>query len=324
MSAESVAVEGRRVRANGIELALDAFGDGRDPPLVLLMGLGLPRLGWDEELCRVLAARGFHVVRFDNRDVGGSTHLHDAPRPDLAAALRGDTSSAAYRLEDMADDTAGLLDVLGIESAHLVGASMGGMIAETLAIRRPERRTEPDLDHVDGRPMGRSATTRRRVGALRPARAHPRGARGGRRCDVAARNRKDVLDANLIGSPGFEFDEARVREHARRTWDGGHDPRGVARQLMAIQASGDRTEALRLLEVPTLVIHGAADPLIQLAGGEATAAAIPGARLEVVEGMGHDLPAELYGFFADRIEELARAADRRRVWAAAPARPGAD
>ena len=141
---------------------------------------------------------------------------------------------------------------------------------------------------------------------------------------MAARNRKDVLDANLIGSPGFEFDEARVREHARRTWDGGHDPRGVARQLMAIQASGDRTEALRLLEVPTLVIHGAADPLIQLAGGEATAAAIPGARLEVVEGMGHDLPAELYGFFADRIEELARAADRRRVWAAAPARPGAD
>ena len=313
MSAESVAVEGRRVRANGIELALDAFGDGRDPPLVLLMGLGLPRLGWDEELCRVLAARGFHVVRFDNRDVGGSTHLHDAPRPDLAAALRGDTSSAAYRLEDMADDTAGLLDVLGIESAHLGGASMGGMIAQTLAIRRPER--VRSLTSIMSTVAPWVGPPRRDVVSVLFA--------------PPARTREEHEEAavatwRLIGSPGFEFDEARVREHARRTWDGGHDPRGVARQLMAIQASGDRTEALRLLEVPTLVIHGAADPLIQLAGGEATAAAIPGARLEVVEGMGHDLPAELYGFFADRIEELARAADGRRVSAAAPARPGGD
>ena len=144
---------------------------------------------------------------------------------------------------------------------------------------------------------------------------------------MAARNRKDVLDANLIGSPGFEFDEARVREHARRTWDGGHDPRGVARHLMAIQASGDRSEALRLLEVPTLVIHGAADPLIQLAGGEATAAAIPGARLEVVEGMGTRMGTTCRPSCTDSSPTASRSslAPRRwRVWAAAPARPGAD
>ena len=312
MSAESPAIEGGRVRANGIELALDAFGDGRDPPLVLLMGLGVPRLGWDEELCGMLAARGFWVVRFDNRDVGESTHLHDAARPDLAAALRGDTSSAAYRLEDMAEDTAGLLDALGIHAAHLVGASMGAMIAQTLAIRRPER--------------VRSLTSM--MSTVAPWVGPPRR-------DVAAvlfappaRTRKEHEEAaiatwRLIGSPGFPFDEARVREQARWTWDVGYDPRGVARQLMAIQASGDRIEALRRLEVPTLVIHGEADPLIQLAAGEATAAAIPGARLEVIKGMGHDLPPELYGFFADRIEELARGRRARRASDVEPSRRSA-
>jgi pimeloyl-ACP methyl ester carboxylesterase len=294
--------EARRLEANGIELACDEYGDHGDPAVLLVMGLAVPRFGWDDDLCREIAARGFRVVRFDNRDSGESSHMHDAPRSDLAAAHRGDTYSASYRLEDMADDTAALMDALGLESAHVVGASMGGMVAQTLAIREPARvRTLTSI----------MSTVAPWVGAPRPdvlallLRPAPR--------DRAGHEEMVVETWRAIGSPGFSFDEGRVRELARRTWESGYDPLGVARQLLAIQASGDRTAALRRLDVPTLVIHGDADPLIQLAGGEATARAIPGAELDVIEGMGHDLPVELFGRFADQIAGLARRADARGV-----------
>jgi pimeloyl-ACP methyl ester carboxylesterase len=287
-----------RVEANGIELIYDAYGDARRPTVLLVMGLAVPRLGWDERFCRALAERGLRVVRFDNRDVGESTHLHDAPHPDLAAALRGDTSSASYRLEDMADDAAALLDALGVESAHVVGASMGGMIAQTLVIRYPDRvRTLTSIMSSVAPWIG---APRHDVLALLLAPA-PR--------DRAGYEQMVVDTSQAIGSPGFSFDEERVRELARRTWDAGYDPLGVARQLLAIQASGDRTEALRRLDVPTVVIHGDADPLVQLPGGEATARAIPGAELDVIEGMGHDLPVELFDRLAERIAGLAGRAD---------------
>jgi pimeloyl-ACP methyl ester carboxylesterase len=289
-----------RTAANGIELAYDVFGDGGGMPLILVMGLGVPRFGWDEAFCAMLVEQGFRVVRFDNRDVGESTHLHDAPRPDVAAAFAGDVSSASYRLEDMADDTAGLLDALRIDSAHVVGASMGGMIAQTLAIRRPERvRSVTSIMSTVAPAIGAP-----RRGVLPALLAPP--AR-----TLEATERSAVETWRLIGSPGFSFDEERVRALARRTWEAGYDPQGVARQLLAIQASGDRSEALAAVDVPTLVIHGEDDPLVQLPGGEATAHAIPGAQLDVIAGMGHDLPVELYERFAERIVALARHAESR-------------
>jgi len=290
-----------RARVGDIELAYDAFGDEDALPLVLIMGLGVPRFGWDEAFCRLLAERRFRVLRFDNRDVGESTHMDEAPRPDLQAAFTGDMSSASYRLEDMAEDTAGLLGALGIDSAHVVGASMGGMIAQTLATHHRER--------------VRSLTSI--MSTVAPAIGAPRPEVVPVLLGPPARTREEheraAVEAwRLIGSPGFSFDENRIRALARETWEAGYDPQGVARQLLAIQASGDRAHALARLDVPTLVIHGEDDPLVQLPGGEATAHAIPGAQLDVIAGMGHDIPVELYDRFAERITALARHAEALR------------
>ena len=287
-----------RVAANGIELVYDAYGDEAEPPLVLVMGLGVSRFGWDEDFCQRIAARGFHVVRFDNRDVGESTHMHDAPQPDLGAAFMGDTSSASYRLEDMADDTAGLLDALGFDSAHIVGVSMGGMIAQTLAISHPER--VRSLTSIMSTIAPWVGAPREDVLALLLA-PPP--------LDREGYERMAIETWRAIGSPGFSFKQDRVRELARRTWESGYDPTGVARQLLAIQASGDRTQACGKIDVPTLVIHGDSDPLVQPPGGEATARAIPGAEHEVIEGMGHDLPVELFDHLADRVADVARRAE---------------
>jgi pimeloyl-ACP methyl ester carboxylesterase len=237
-------------------------------------------------------------VRFDNRDVGESTHLHDAPRPDLGAALIGDTSSASYRLENMADDAAALLDALEVDSAHVVGASLGGMIAQTIAIRHQQRvRSLVSIMSTVAPWIG--APRQDVLGVLL---APPPS-------DRAGHEQRVVETWRTIGSPGFPFREERVRELARLIWEAGYDPAGVGRQLIAVQASGDRTEALGRVRLPTLVIHGDSDPLVQHAGGAATAEAIPGAELETIEGMGHDLPPELFERFADRIAGLARRAD---------------
>jgi pimeloyl-ACP methyl ester carboxylesterase len=281
--------------ANGIEVAYEAFGDPVNPTVLLVMGLGVQMLGWDAEFCELLAGRGFYAVRFDNRDVGRSTKIEGGPRPDIMAAALGDTSSASYTLDEMADDCAGLLDHLGVEAAHVVGASQGGMIAQTLAIRHRER--------VLSLASLMSTTGDRAVGqphpeALPALMTTPPADRAGFADFVVGTWR-------VIGSPGFDPDEEALRARAAAVYDRGIHPDGTARQLVAILASGDRTEALRRLDLPTVVIHGTEDPLIDVSGGEATAAAIPGARLELIPGMGHDLPRQLWPRFVDLIAENA-------------------
>ncbi|MFL5820418.1 MAG: alpha/beta fold hydrolase [Solirubrobacteraceae bacterium] len=290
----------RKVPANGIEIAYETFGRADDVPLVLVMGFSRQMLGWHEDFCRALSGRGHFVVRFDNRDVGLSTHLHEAPPADIQAGVAGDTSSAAYRLEDMAADTAGLLEALGIESAHVVGVSMGGMIAQTVAIEHPDRvRSLTSIMSTTGNPEVSQPSPDATQVLLAPP----------------ATTREEVLDravaaVRVIGSPDFELDEAEVRERAGLAFDRAYDPPGLARQLLAVWASGDRTERLAGIRAPTLVIHGAKDPLIPLAAGRATAAAIPGARLEVFEGMGHDLPRALWPPLVDLISDHIQESER--------------
>jgi pimeloyl-ACP methyl ester carboxylesterase len=285
-------------RVNGIELVYETFGDPADDTILLIMGLGVQMLWWDERFCQMLAGRGYRVVRFDNRDVGRSTKLEGGPRPDVMAALAGDVSSASYVLADMADDCVGLLDELGVEAAHVVGASQGGMIAQTVAIRHPER--------VLSLTSIMSTTGDRAVGQPHPEAipallTRPPAGRDGFIDFV-------VGAWKVIGSPGFEVDEEALRARAGASYDRGIFPEGTARQLVAILASGDRTEDLRRLDVPTTVIHGTNDILIDVSGGKATAAAIPGARLELIEGMGHDLPRQLWPRLVDLIVENAERA----------------
>jgi pimeloyl-ACP methyl ester carboxylesterase len=268
-----------RANVNGIELEYDVFGDEAAPPLLLVMGLGAQMIAWDDAFCTQLAARGYRVIRFDNRDVGLSTKI-EGPLPDIMACLGGDTSTATYNLDDMADDAVGLLDVLGIPAAHIVGASMGGMIVQTIAIRHPDRvLTLASIMSTTGAPDVGAPTPEAMQELLRPV----------------STTKEDYLDASVqsskaIGSTGFPFDEERARSRAELHYDRCYHPMGVARQLAAILASGDRTKALANVAVPTVVIHGDADPLVTPTGGEATASAIPGAEHVVIEGMGHDLP----------------------------------
>jgi pimeloyl-ACP methyl ester carboxylesterase len=280
---------------NGIEVAYETFGDPADPTVLLIMGLGVQMLGWDAEFCELVAGRGFRVVRFDNRDVGRSTKVVGGPRPDILAAAAGDPSSASYTLADMAEDAAGLLDQLGVEAAHLVGASQGGMIAQTLAIGWPQRVLSlVSIMSTTGDP----AVGQPHPEALPALMTRPPADRDG--------FAEFVVGAwKVIGSPGFAPDDEAMRVRAAASYDRGIHPDGTARQLVAILASGDRTEALRRLDVPTVVIHGTDDPLIDVSGGEATAAAIPGARLELIPGMGHDLPRQLWPRFVDMIAENA-------------------
>ena len=277
--------------SNGIEIAYEAFGDPADPTVLLILGVGVQMLGWDAEFCELLTGRGFHAVRFDNRDVGRSTKIEGGRPPDLMAAAMGDASSASYTLDEMADDCAGLLDHLGVEAAHVVGASQGGMIAQTLAIRHPGR--------VLSLVSIMSSTGNRAVGQPHPEALTALLTRPS--ADREKYAESAVAAFRIIGSPGFEADEEKLRERARASFDRGYHPEGTGRQLVAILASGDRTEALRRLDVPAVVIHGMDDPLIDVSGGKATAAAIPGAELELIEGMGHDLPRVLWPRFVDLI-----------------------
>jgi pimeloyl-ACP methyl ester carboxylesterase len=289
----------RIARANGIEIAYEEFGDRADPVMLLIMGLGVQMLGWDERLCRMLAERGFRVVRFDNRDVGHSTKIEGGPRADVIAAAGGDLSSASYTLDAMAEDCAGLLDYLGAGAAHAVGASQGGMIAQALAIRHRERvlSLASIMSTTGGRAVGQP-----RPEALPALLARPPADREGFADWV-------VESFRVIGSPGFEADTDALRERARVSYDRGVYPEGTARQLVAILASGDRTEELRKLDLPALVIHGTDDVLIDVSGGRATADAIPGAELVLIEGMGHDLPRPLWPRLVDLIVANAERAE---------------
>jgi pimeloyl-ACP methyl ester carboxylesterase len=296
VTSSQFAPEERIAPANGIELAYDEIGDADGEPMILIMGLATQMIHWDLEFCAMLADRGYRVIRFDNRDIGRSTKIK-APVPGTAAMLLG-LGSPAYRLRDMADDTVGLLDHLDVESAHVVGASMGGMIAQAVAIGYPERaRTLTSV---------MSTTGNRRLGL-------PKWSAFGAILGRPGRTREEFIDRavktfKVIGSPAYEMDEPRFRELIGAAYDRGHNPAGVARQLHAITASADRTRRLRQLDLPALVVHGTADPLVRPAAGKATARAIPGARLELIEGMGHDFPPPLYERFVDLIDANARRA----------------
>lgn len=285
-------------RIGDIELAYEVGGDPAGVPMLLIMGLGAQMILWPDDLVAELGARGFRTVRFDNRDCGRSTWIEGGPEPNPLAALAGDTSSASYTLEDMAADAAGLLDHLGIGEAHVVGASMGGMIAQTLAIRHPRRARS--LASI------MSTTGDRAVGMPKPEvlpalLTPPPATREG---TVQWAERMFAI----IGSPGFDADREWVADVAGREWDRGQNPPGTARQLMAIAASGDRTQALRGVGATAVVIHGAADPLVPISGGRATAEAIPGAELVVIEGMGHDLPRRAWPRIVDAIAANAQRA----------------
>ncbi|GGO01430.1 alpha/beta hydrolase [Microbispora rosea subsp. aerata] len=273
-----------RATANGIEICYEVFGEPGGRPVVLIMGLGAQMISWPEEFIGLLVESGHRVVRFDNRDVGLSTHF--TPADDV-------TRPASYTLDDMADDVAGLMDVLDWHSAHVVGASMGGMIAQALAIRHPARvRTLTSIMSTPAPHVGRATEA-----ALAALMAPP----PQNRDEAIARA---VATARVVGSPGYELDVERVTRVAAEAYDRAFDPGGTARQFTAIRISGDRTEGLRGLSIPALVIHGEDDPLVTLEGGIATADAIPGAKLLTFPGMGHDLPRPLWPAIAEAIAEL--------------------
>jgi pimeloyl-ACP methyl ester carboxylesterase len=282
-------------RVNGLDICYETLGEPSGEPLLLVMGLGGPLIWWDDEFCRRLTGRGFWVIRYDNRDCGRSSRIEGAPRPRPLRSLLGDTRSAAYTLDDMAADAAGLLDHLGVAPAHVMGVSMGGMIAQTLAIRHAER--------VRSLVSIMSTTGRRTVGWASPSvarlllRTPPR--------DRTEYVERTVRMLRRISSPGFPFDAERMRRRAEATFDRGLNPVGTARQMVAIAASGDRTEALGRVRAPALVVHGRHDPLIHVSGGIATSRALPDAELRVIEGMGHDLPRPLWPSLADDVERLA-------------------
>jgi pimeloyl-ACP methyl ester carboxylesterase len=284
--------------STGIELEYDSFGEAEAPTIVLVMGFALQMIGWDPRFCEALASRGYRVVRFDNRDVGKSTKMSHAGTPDFARVMAGDRSAASYGIEDMGDDLAALVTALGVPAAHLVGVSMGGFIAQEATIRHPGR--------VLSLTSIMSSTGDRRVGTSQPgalavvmAPAPP---------DREGAVDQAVLVWRAISSPGFPFDEARIRRRSAEAWDRDHDAAGIARQAAAIMTQRDRTEDLRRVRVPATVVHGAEDPLIDVSGGEATAAAIPRARLVVVPGMGHDLHEAVWPTLIDAIVDNARRA----------------
>jgi len=291
---------GEKIAAvNGLELCYQTFGSPDDPALLLIMGLGAQMILWPDGFCDELAARGFWVIRFDNRDVGKSSKINIPPL-DLAKVMfslkPGEKIDAPYLLADMAADSVALLDALGVDKAHIVGASMGGMIAQEVAIRHPERVLSlTSIMSTTGDP------------SLPPPSPHLAGVF----LAPPPRNAQEYVEANVIAfrlfrGERYPEEEARDRALAARAAARGFDPTGGARQLTAILASGSRKPALSAIKARTLVIHGADDPLVPLAAGEDTARAIPGAKLVVIDRMGHSLPRTVWPRILDEIVGVAR------------------
>ena len=275
-----------------LDIAYERLGDPSAPPVLLIMGLGAQLIAWPDGFCDALVERGLHVIRFDNRDVGQSSHFEG--KPNFPAVLAGDFATVVYTLSDMAADTAGLLDVLGLTSVHVVGASMGGFIGQMLAIEHPAR--------VRSLTSIMSTTGNIAVGFPHPAAL-------GLFTGAPPTTREEAIEramqaSAVLSSPGYPPDPAFIRERTARSYDRWFDPLSFARQGAAVIASGDRTARLRNVHVPTLVIHGKADQMVDVSGGRATAAAIPGAELVEIDGMGHDLPRALWADFVARIAAL--------------------
>ena len=282
--------------ANGLKLCYDTFGDAGAPPLLLIMGLAAQMVAWDDEFCTLLAERGFRVIRFDNRDIGLSTRIDSAGVPDVSAAFMAAMQgkpipTPPYLLRDMAADAIGLLDALEIPSPHVVGASMGGAIAQTLAIHHPERlRTLTSIMATTGEPGLPPPTAEALAVLFKPTPT-----------DQAGYFESYVQTWKVLRAGSFPLDEARDLARAGQNFARGLNPAGVARQLVAILASGSRKQALAAVRVPTLVVHGDIDPLVPLACGLDTAESVPGAKLLVVPGMGHALPISKWPPIVDAI-----------------------
>jgi pimeloyl-ACP methyl ester carboxylesterase len=285
----------------GITLCYETFGDPDAPPVLLVMGLATQMIAWHDDFCEELAGRGFHVVRFDNRDIGRSTHMDFSP-PSTREMLRRRVRPEQYTLSDMAEDARGLLRELGLEPAHVVGASMGGMISQVLAAEHPEavRSLTSIMSSTGNRWRGQPAPSIYKY-LLRPPPTDR---------DGYIERAAEIF--GVIGSTAFERDEAYIRERAAHSFDRGYDVRGGGRQLGAIIASGDRTKMLHSISVPSLVVHGTVDKMIRPSGGRATARAIPGAELIMIEGMGHDLPRGVWPQLIGAIAEHAHRADSAR------------
>ena len=284
-----------RALANGIEIEYDTFGSRSSPALLLIMGLGGQMIYWDEDLCDMLAARGHFVIRFDNRDVGLSTHFTSATVPDMAKAreVRRDSEGIPYTLEDMAEDAFGLLDELGIEKAHVFGTSMGGMIAQIMAIRRPSRVLSLiSMSSSTGNP-GLSFPGPEETG-LSP---------GPEPMEREANIAFTVRGLHMLAGRGFPFDEEGVHILVERAYDRSFYPEGRWRQLAAVIAAQSRKGALASLKLPTLVIHGDDDLLVPLIHGRDAADSIAGAKLLIIPGMGHDLPRRIWPLIVERVAE---------------------
>jgi pimeloyl-ACP methyl ester carboxylesterase len=289
-------------RANGIDICYEIFGDTGAEPLLLIMGLGAQMILWDDEFCRELAARGFRVIRFDNRDIGKSAKLSGGKRLTLVELLKLKflkiPVAAPYKILDMAKDTTGLMDALGIQSAHLVGASMGGMIAQEIAISFPQRvRSLTSIMSTTGNPKVPPPTREASAMLMAPPPATK---------EEYLTRFAQTWKVLRVGS--FPLDEAKDLERAERSFERGLNPAGVGRQLRAILASGSRKERLAQVKAPTLVIHGTVDPLVRPEGGKDTAASIPGAKLLMIEGMGHALPIPMWPQIIDAIDKHAHGA----------------
>ena len=282
-------------QANGLELVYDTFGDPSAPPLLLVMGLGAQMIGWDEQFCKQLAAQGYWVIRFDNRDVGLSTKFKEAGLIDVMALIQGEVVEVPYLLSDMADDAVGLLDALGIERAHVVGNSMGGMIVQMMAINHSQRlRTLTSIMSTTADPNLPRGTQEALGILLRPS----------------PTDKEGYLKHSLMVSrvfAGTYFDKVRALKRAERAYERGLSPDGSNRQSAAVIASGSYKEALKGVSVPTLVIHGNADPVVPVEAGIDTAESIPEAELLIIEGMGHSLPIEKWPEIVGAIARHAKA-----------------
>jgi pimeloyl-ACP methyl ester carboxylesterase len=293
-------------RANGIDICYDEVGDPGAPSLLLIMGYATQMIGWPEAFCGRLADRGFRVIRFDNRDIGLSTKIEDSPKVYLAAAfmraLAGLPVDAAYNLDDMAKDAVGLMDALGVAKAHIVGASMGGMIAQIIAAKHRQRaRSLVSMMSSSGDP---------KLPQSKPAAAavltEPRPPRSDREASIQF----GMNTYRIIGSPAYVTPEPELRAKIERAFERSYYPAGIARQMMAILASGSRVNLLKTIKLPTLVLHGDDDPLVPVEAGKDTARLVPGAALKIIPGWGHDIPTALIPTLVEAIATHCAAADR--------------